>query len=83
MFEPIHGSAFDITGKGVANPIATFWTGAMMLEHLGEAGAAARLMAAVERVTANGGPFTPDLGGHATSAQVTDAVCDAVRGDNL
>ncbi|MFZ4530619.1 MAG: tartrate dehydrogenase [Alsobacter sp.] len=83
MFEPIHGSAFDITGKGVANPIATFWTGAMMLEHLGETGAAARLMAAVERVTANGGPFTPDLGGHATSAQVTEAVCDAVRGDNL
>jgi tartrate dehydrogenase/decarboxylase/D-malate dehydrogenase len=83
MFEPIHGSAFDITGKGIANPIATFWTGAMMLEHLGETGAAARLMAAVERVTANGGPFTPDLGGYATSAQVTEAVCDAVRGDNL
>ena len=53
MFEPIHGSAFDITGKGIANPVATFWTGAMMLEHLGETKAAARLMRAVERVTAD------------------------------
>ena len=53
MFEPIHGSAFDITGKGVANPVATFWTGAMLLEHLGEKDAAARLMRAVERVTAD------------------------------
>ena len=52
MFEPIHGSAFDITGKGVANPIATFWTASMMLEHLGEAKAAARLMKAVEAVCA-------------------------------
>ena len=51
MFEPIHGSAFDITGKGVANPIATFWTASMMLEHLGEAKAAARLMKAIEAVT--------------------------------
>src|SRR5690349_9111944 len=51
MFEPIHGSAFDITGKGIANPIATFWTGAMMLEHLGEKRAASRLMQAVEKVT--------------------------------
>src|SRR6478609_8416499 len=53
MFEPIHGSAFDITGKGVANPIATFWTAAMMLEHLGEFEAARKLMGAVEAVTAN------------------------------
>ena len=51
MFEPIHGSAFDITGKGIANPVATFWTASMMLEHLGEPKAAARLMKAVERVT--------------------------------
>src|SRR5881394_1189215 len=51
MFEPIHGSAFDITGKGIANPVATFWTGSMMLDHLGEKAAAARLMQAVERVT--------------------------------
>ena len=53
MFEPIHGSAFDITGKGIANPIGTFWTGVMMLEHLGENAAAARLMRAIERVTAD------------------------------
>jgi tartrate dehydrogenase/decarboxylase/D-malate dehydrogenase len=73
MFEPIHGSAFDITGKGVANPIATFWTGAMMLEHLGEAKAAARLMQAIEAVTANK-VFTPDLGGSARTRDVTAAV---------
>jgi len=74
MFEPIHGSAFDIAGKGIANPIATFWTAAMMLEHLGEAGAARKLMAAIEAVTA-AGVHTPDLGGKATTAEVTRAVC--------
>ena len=61
MFEPIHGSAFDITGKGIANPVATFWTGAMMLEHLDEKGAAAKLMRAVEMVTADKAYHTPDL----------------------
>ncbi|MCU4180568.1 tartrate dehydrogenase [Bosea sp. BH3] len=83
MFEPIHGSAFDITGKGIANPVATFWTGAMMLEHLGEPKAAARLMRAVERVTGNPELHTPDLGGKATTHQVTKAVCEALRGDNI
>jgi tartrate dehydrogenase/decarboxylase/D-malate dehydrogenase len=78
MFEPIHGSAFDITGKGIANPIATFWTLSMMLEHLGEPKAAARLMKAIEEVTANG-VHTPDLGGKATTAEVTRAVKEAVR----
>lgn len=73
MFEPIHGSAFDITGKGVANPIATFWTAAMMLEHLGEKAAAKQLMSAIEAVTESG-LHTPDLGGTATTRQVTDAV---------
>jgi tartrate dehydrogenase/decarboxylase/D-malate dehydrogenase len=82
MFEPIHGSAFDITGKGIANPIATFWTGALMLDHLGEKDAAARLMRAIEQVTASGTAFTPDLGGKATTRQVTDAVCDALRSAN-
>ncbi len=81
MFEPIHGSAFDIAGKGIANPVATFWTGAQMLEHLGEPDAAARLMAAVERVTA-AGVLTPDLGGAATTQQVTDAVCEAIHSAN-
>jgi len=83
MFEPIHGSAFDIAGKGIANPVATFWTASMMLEHLGEREAAARLMAAIERVTATPALHTPDLGGSATTAQVTEAVCDALRSANV
>jgi tartrate dehydrogenase/decarboxylase/D-malate dehydrogenase len=78
MFEPIHGSAFDITGKGIANPIGTFWTAVMMLEHLGEKQAAARLMGAIEQVTAKR-VFTPDLGGTARTQDVTDAVCAAIE----
>ncbi|WP_445943720.1 tartrate dehydrogenase [Roseicyclus sp.] len=81
MFEPIHGSAFDITGKGIANPVASFWTAAQMLEHLGEPAAATRLMAAVEQVCA-AGIMTQDVGGTATTQEVTDAVIDAVRGAN-
>jgi tartrate dehydrogenase/decarboxylase/D-malate dehydrogenase len=77
MFEPIHGSAFDITGKGIANPIATFWTASMMLEHLGEAKAAARLMRAIEAVTAKK-IFTADLGGSARTQDVTRAVIAAL-----
>jgi tartrate dehydrogenase/decarboxylase/D-malate dehydrogenase len=75
MFEPIHGSAFDIMGQGLANPIGTFWSAVMMLEHLGEAAAARRLMEAIERVTADPALHTRDLGGSATTRQVTDAVC--------
>ena len=82
MFEPIHGSAFDITGKGIANPVATFWTAAQMLEHLGEGQAAQRLMRAVEQVTGDG-ILTPDVGGKATTREVTDAVCEAIRGANV
>jgi tartrate dehydrogenase/decarboxylase/D-malate dehydrogenase len=82
MFEPIHGSAFDIMGKGIANPIGTFWTATMMLEHLGELAAANRLMRAVERVTADPTLHTPDLGGRATTRQVTDAVIRAIEADN-
>jgi tartrate dehydrogenase/decarboxylase/D-malate dehydrogenase len=78
MFEPIHGSAFDIMGKGLANPIGTFWSCVMLLEHLGEAKAAAGLMAAIEKVTANTALHTRDLGGQATTAQVTEAVCEEV-----
>jgi len=73
MFEPIHGSAFDITGKGIANPIATFWTASMMLEHLGEPKAAARLLRAIERTTEEQ-IFTPDLGGVHDTRAVTNAV---------
>ena len=75
MFEPIHGSAFDIMGKGLANPVGTFWSCVMLLEHLGEHAAAQRLMRAVEHVTANPALHTGDLGGQATTQQVTDAVC--------
>lgn len=74
MFEPIHGSAFDIAGRGVANPVGTFWSAAEMLRWLGEESAAERLMSAVENVCANG-VLTRDLGGSATTVEVTNAVC--------
>jgi tartrate dehydrogenase/decarboxylase/D-malate dehydrogenase len=82
MFEPIHGSAFDIAGRGVANPIGSFWTASMMLDHLGEKAAAGVLMRAIERATADPTLHTPDLGGAATTRQVTDAVLAAVRREN-
>ena len=82
MFEPIHGSAFDITGKGIANPVASFWTAAQMLEHLGQAEAAARMMKAVEEVCA-AGIMTPDVGGKANTREVTEAVIEAVRQSNI
>ena len=74
MFEPIHGSAFDIMGKGLANPVGTFWSCVMLLEHLGEAEAAARLMKAIEEITADPSLHTGDLGGKAKTADVTAAV---------
>lgn len=77
MFEPIHGSAFDIMGKGIANPIGAFWTGAMMLEHLGEKAAADKLMAAIETISASG-PFTPDMGGQANTQAVTEALLEVL-----
>jgi tartrate dehydrogenase/decarboxylase / D-malate dehydrogenase len=79
MFEPIHGSAFDIAGKGIANPIGTFWSASLMLDHLGERDASGRLIQAIELVTADPALHTPDLGGAATTAQVTRAVCAAIR----
>jgi tartrate dehydrogenase/decarboxylase/D-malate dehydrogenase len=82
MFEPIHGSAFDIMGKGIANPVGTFWSAVLMLEHLGEKAAGYRLMKAVERVTADNRFHTPDLGGKAKTADVTAAVIDAIVGAN-
>ena len=82
MFEPIHGSAFDIMGQGIANPIGTFWSTVMLLEHIGEQAAADRLMSAVEKVTADPRFHTPDLGGNATTQAVTDAVIEAIRGAN-
>ncbi len=79
MFEPIHGSAFDIMGLGLANPIGTFWSCVMMLEHLGLVQEAAQLMQAIETVTADVRLHTRDLGGQANTAQVTDAVCKLLR----
>ncbi len=75
MFEPIHGSAFDIMGKGLANPIGTFWSVVLLLEHLGEMAAARRVMQAIEHVAANPRLHTRDLGGNATTNEVTEAVC--------
>ncbi len=78
MFEPIHGSAFDIMGKGLANPIGTLWSVVMLLEHLNQAEMAKRLMSAIETVTANPANHTRDLGGAATTEQVTAAVLKAL-----
>lgn len=78
MFEPVHGSAPDIAGRGIANPIAAVWAGAMMLEHLGEPAAAGLLYGAVEAVTAEGRVRTPDLGGRATTRDMGDAIREQV-----
>jgi tartrate dehydrogenase/decarboxylase/D-malate dehydrogenase len=77
LFEPVHGSAPDIYGKGIANPIGQIWSGAMMLEHLGHADAAAAVMRAIEIVLAEG-PRTPDMGGRARTIDVGKAVAEAV-----
>jgi tartrate dehydrogenase/decarboxylase/D-malate dehydrogenase len=74
MFEPIHGSAPDIMGKGIANPIGAIWAGALMLEHLGARAGHDLIVGAIERVMAGNGPRTPDLGGRAGTRDVTDAV---------
>lgn len=77
LFEPVHGSAPDISGKGIANPIGQIWSGAMMLSHLGHDEAASAVMKAVEVVLAEG-PRTPDMGGKASTAEVGKAVASAV-----
>jgi tartrate dehydrogenase/decarboxylase/D-malate dehydrogenase len=74
MFEPIHGSAPDIAGRGIANPIGAIWAGAMMLEHLEHPEPAARLLTAIEDLLVEGRVRTPDLGGTATTAEVTNAL---------
>jgi tartrate dehydrogenase/decarboxylase / D-malate dehydrogenase len=79
MFEPIHGSAFDIMGKGLANPVGTFWSCVMLLEHLGENEAAARLMQAIEEITADPKLHTGDLGGTAKTKDVTAAVISRLK----
>ena len=74
MFEPIHGSAPDIAGKGIANPIGAIWAGALMLDHLGHRDLHDRILGAIERVVAGGTIRTPDLGGTATTTQLADAI---------
>jgi tartrate dehydrogenase/decarboxylase/D-malate dehydrogenase len=78
MFEPIHGSAPDIAGKGIANPIAAIWAGAMMLDHLGEHTAHDSILRGIERVIGDERVKTPDLGGRATTAEMTKAVTSAL-----
>ena len=77
LFEPVHGSAPDIAGKGIANPIGQIWCGAMMLEHLGHAEAAAAVMRGIERALAEG-PRTPDLGGKATTTELGKAIAESI-----
>jgi tartrate dehydrogenase/decarboxylase/D-malate dehydrogenase len=79
MFEPVHGSAPDIAGRGVANPIGQVWTGALMLEHLGQTAAATALEWAIERTLADPGNHTPDLGGNGTTERVTAALQDHLQ----
>lgn len=74
MFEPVHGSAPDIAGKKIANPIGQIWSGAMMLEHLGHQAAAADIVTAIENVLVGGGPKTPDIGGQAGTSDLGDAI---------
>lgn len=79
LFEPVHGSAPDIAGRGIANPIAAVWSAAMMLEFLGEAAAAALIMDAIKAVTAEGRVLTPDLGGRGRTSEVGDELVAKVR----
>jgi tartrate dehydrogenase/decarboxylase/D-malate dehydrogenase len=74
MFEPIHGSAPDIAGNGIANPIGALWAGAMMLDHLGHRDLHDRIVSAIERVVASGKTLTPDLGGKATTRDVAASI---------
>ena len=81
IFEPVHGSAPDIAGRKIANPIGQIWSGALMLEHLGHAEAAAAVVRGIERVLAEG-PRTPDMGGTASTTDVGAAIAEAVRGES-
>ncbi len=79
MFEPVHGSAPDIAGQGLANPIGQIWSGAMMLEHLGHGAAARAVDAAIAKVVAEGRTLTPDIGGTASTAELGQAIVEAVE----
>ena len=79
MFEPIHGSAPDIAGKGIANPIGAIWAGAMMLDHLGHRDLHDRILGAIERVVASGKSRTPDLGGTAKTGELASAITGEIE----
>ena len=79
MFEPVHGSAPDIAGRGIANPIASIWSASMMMEHLGEAQAGARIMQALKTVTGEKKVRTPDLGGKNTTQEFAAAVIEKLQ----
>jgi tartrate dehydrogenase/decarboxylase/D-malate dehydrogenase len=80
LFEPVHGSAPDIAGKGIANPVGQIWCASMMLEHLGEREAGAAVLAAIEDVIGAGGDaLTPDLGGSGTTTGLGGAIADSLR----
>jgi tartrate dehydrogenase/decarboxylase/D-malate dehydrogenase len=78
MFEPVHGSAPDIVGRGIANPVGAIWTASMMLDHLGHPEAAAGVLTAITQVFATTSLRTPDLGGTATTADLTNAIIEAL-----
>lgn len=82
MFEPIHGSAFDIMGKGIANPIGSYWSSVMMLESLGEISASKRLMSAIEKLTSEKKILPKDLGGSSSSIEITEAMINIILGKN-
>jgi tartrate dehydrogenase/decarboxylase/D-malate dehydrogenase len=82
MFEPVHGSAPDIAGRGIANPIAAIWTSALMMEHLGEREAGARILDALKKVTGERRVRTPDLGGNSTTEDFARAVIDKILLDS-
>ena len=78
MFEPVHGSAPDIAGQGIANPIGAIWAGAMMLQHLGHQDAHDTVMTAVEHVLKDGGNLTRDMGGTADTIELGKAIAAAI-----
>ncbi len=78
MFEPVHGSAPDIAGQNIANPIGTIWAGAMMLDHLGHANAANAIEQGIEHALAGDGPRTPDIGGNASTEAFGEVILSAV-----
>ena len=79
MFESVHGSAPDITGKGIANPVAAIWAGSMMMSFLGEEQAAQMIMDGIGKTTADGKVLTPDLGGQATTFELSDEICRNIQ----